>query len=462
MDSEPHPREKTTHGRQAAPSGPKLALVLRALRHRNYRLFFGGQLISLTGTWMQTVAQSWLVYKLTGSAVSLGLVGFSGQIPIFLLASIGGAFADRHRRHRILVATQTASMLLAFCLAALALTHRVQVWHVFVLAALLGLVNAFDVPARQAFVVEMVGRDDLTNAIALNSSMFNGARIVGPAVAGVLVEAVGEGWCFFANAVSYIAVIAGLLLMKIKAQERFPLPGSALASIIEGFDYVWRTGPVRSLLFLLGLISLIAMPYVVLMPIFADQILHGGARGLGMLMGASGIGALIGALGLAARQGVRGLGRVVAFSAAGFGASLILFSWSRSFWLSAGLLFPVGFFMIVQMASSNTLIQAMVPDKLRGRVMAVYSMMFMGMAPFGALLAGAFAHHLGAPITVTLGGSVCIVAAVGFGLRLPTFRREARQMIVALQMAGGDPAEEMTAGGGSVARGGGAAARRRR
>jgi MFS family permease len=455
MVSEPYHQSKTTHDRQAAPSGPKLALILRALRHRNYRLFFGGQLISLTGTWMQTVAQSWLVYKLTGSAVSLGFVGFSGQIPIFLLASVGGAFADRHRRHRILVGTQTASMLLAFCLAALTLTHRVQVWHVFVLAALLGLVNAFDVPARQAFVVEMVGRDDLTNAIALNSSMFNGARIVGPAVAGLLVAAVGEGWCFFANGVSFIAVITGLLLMKIMARERIPLPDSTFASIIEGFGYVGRTGPVRSLLFLLGLVSLIGMPYVVLMPIFADQILHGGARGLGLLMGASGVGALIGALSLAARQGVRGLGRIVAFSAAGFGTSLILFSLSRAFWLSACILFPVGFFMIVQMASSNTLIQSMVPDKLRGRVMAVYSMMFMGMAPFGALLAGTIAHHLGAPITVTLGGSVCIVAAAVFGMRLPTFRREARQMIVALQMAGGDPAEETTGGASTLATGDG-------
>jgi MFS family permease len=438
-------------GRQASPSGLKLALILRAFRHRNYRLFFSGQFISLTGTWMQTVAQAWLVYRLTGSAILLGLVGFSGQFPVFLFVTFGGTVADRQSRHRILIITQTASMLLALCLAALTLTHHVQVWHVFALAALLGLVNAFDVPARQAFVVEMVGRGDLINAIALNSSMFNGARIVGPAVAGMLVATVGEGWCFFANGVSYIAVIAGLLLMKLKKRERVLLPSSALTSVREGFDYVWRTGPVRSLLSLLGLVSLLGMPYVVLMPIFADQILHGGARGLGMLMGASGIGALIGALSLAARQGVRGLGRVVAFAAAGFGASLILFSLSRSFWLSACLLLPVGFFMIVQMASSNTLIQAMVPDNLRGRVMAVYGMMFMGMAPFGALLAGAFAHHLGAPITVTFGGSVCIVAAVGFGLRLPTFRREARQMIVALQMAGGDPAEETTGGRSVVA-----------
>jgi len=436
-----------------------LSRTLRAFKHRNYRLFFGGQLISLSGTWMQSLAQSWLIYRLTGSAVLLGVVAFAGQFPVFLFATVGGVFADRHNRHRILVATQTISMLLAFVLAGLTLTQVIQVWHVFALAALLGLVNAFDIPTRQAFVVKMVGREDLINAIALNSSMFNGARIIGPAIAGVLVAAVGEGWCFFANGVSYIAVIVGLLLMKIKAQERLHLPGSTVVSIIEGFRYVGRTGPVRSLLSLLGLVSLLGLPYMVLMPIFADQILHGGARGLGLLVGASGIGALIGALSLAARSGARGLGRLVAVSAAGFGASLILFSLSRSFWLSAALLLPVGFFMIVEMAASNTLIQTLVPDDLRGRVMAVYGMMLMGMAPMGGLLAGTLAHQLSAPIAVALGGAVCIVAAAVFGLRLPVFRREARQMIVALQMAGGDPAEEVTAtaeGGplasGSVAR----------
>ena len=441
-------------------TAPRLSRTLRAFKHRNYRLFFGGQLISLSGTWMQSLAQSWLVYRLTGSAVLLGLVAFAGQFPVFLFATVGGVFADRHNRHRILVATQTVSMLLAFVLAALTLTQWVQVWHVFALAALLGLVNAFDIPTRQAFVVEMIGREDLINAIALNSSMFNGARIIGPAVAGVLVATVGEGWCFFANGVSYMAVIAGLLLMEIKARGHLHLPGSTLASIIEGFRYVGRTGPVRSLLFLLGLVSLLGLPYMVLMPIFADQILHGGARGLGLLTGASGVGALIGALSLAARSGARGLGRIVAFSAAGFGASLILFSLSRSFWLSAALLLPVGFTMIVEMAASNTLIQTLVPDNLRGRVMAVYGMMLMGMAPMGALLAGTLAHQLSAPITVALGGGVCIVAAAVFGLRLPVFRREARQMIVALQMAGGDPAEEATAGDGSLAAASGSVARR--
>ena len=418
--------------------------LVRALRHRNYRLFFGGQLISLTGTWMQMVAQSWLVYRLTGSAVLLGFVGFSGQIPVFLLAPLGGSVADRLNRRRILVATQTIAMLLAFFLAALTLTGRVQVWHVFVLAALLGITNAFDIPTRQAFVVDMVGKEDLINAIALNSSMINGARIVGPAVAGVLLDALGEGWCFFANGVSFLAVIAGLLLMNMTAQTRVPLPGSALASIIEGFRYIRHMRPIRALLLLLGLVSLMGMPYAVLMPIFADQILHGGARGLGLLMGATGLGALAGSVTLAAKNGIHGLGRWVALAATGFGISLVLFSLSRSFWLSAALLLPVGFCMIIEMASSNTLIQSLVSDELRGRVMAVYSMMFMGMAPFGSLLAGALAHSLGAPPTVALGGIACIAGALVFTWRLPALRLEAPRVIVALQIAGGEPPEEMT------------------
>ena len=408
-------------GRQGV-SVSKLKLALRAFKHRNYRLFFGGQLISLTGTWMQLVALAWLVYRLTGSSVMLGLVGFTGRIPIFLLAPFGGAFADRHNRRNIIVFTQTASMLLAFILAALTLTNLVQIWHIFVLACLLGVVNALDIPTRQAFVVDMVGKEDVINAIALNSTMFNSARIIGPAVAGVLLETIGEGWCFFANAVSYIAVIVGLLLMRISVQKHTRSQSSTFESIIEGFRYVVHTRPVRILLLMLGLFSLLAMPYVILMPIFADKILHRGAGGLGLLMGASGVGALVGALALAAKPGVHGLGRWIAVSAIGFGASLVLFSMSQWFWVSIVLLLPVGFFMIVQMASSNTLIQVMVPDNLRGRVMAVYSMMFIGMAPFGALLAGMVAHHIGAPSTLKISGLVCFAAAIVFWLRLPALR----------------------------------------
>jgi MFS family permease len=414
------------------------------MKHRNFQLFFSGQLISLVGTWMQTVAQSWLVYRLTGSALLLGSVGFASQFPVFLAAPVGGTVADRSNRHRIVVMTQAASMVLALILAALTLSHLVKVWHIFVLAALLGLVNAFDIPGRQAFLVDMVGKEDLMNAIALNSSMFNGARIIGPAVAGILVARIGEGWCFFANGVSYIAVIVALLLMKIHCPPRSKTD-SPLEDIKEGFRFVTRTKPIRALLLLLGLVSLVGMPYAVLMPVFADRILHGGARGLGILMGCTGIGALMGAFTLALREGVKGLGRLVAWMCGAFGVSLVLFSFSRNFWLSALLLLPVGFSMMLQMASSNTLIQSMVPDALRGRVMALYSMMFMGMAPFGALLGGAVADKLGAPIAVAIGGLASVAGAFVFGKALPSFRTEARALILAQGVAGGEPAGGMTA-----------------
>ncbi|MFZ0279715.1 MAG: MFS transporter [Candidatus Sulfotelmatobacter sp.] len=440
----PIPENGAVASAEAAPERlSRWQLAWRALRHRNFQLFFSGQLISLIGTWMQSVAQSWLVYRMTGSALLLGSVGFASQVPVFLFAPLGGIAADRFDRRYIVIATQTASMLLAFILAALTLFHRVQVWHVFVLASLLGVVNAFDIPGRQSFLVDMVGKEDLMNAIALNSSMFNGARVIGPAIAGILVAKIGEGWCFFANAVSYIAVIIGLLLMRVIAPMRAAM-ASPLEHMMEGFRFVNQTAPIRALLLLLGLVSLVGMPYVVLMPIFADQILHGGARGLGILMGATGVGALLGALTLAFREGVKGLGRWVAWCCAGFGASLIVFALSRTFWVSVILLLPVGYCMMLQMACSNTLIQVMVPDALRGRVMAVYSMMFMGMAPIGALFGGALAERLGAPRTVAIGGLASVLGACWFGLHLPKIRVEARRLIVAQAVAGGEPSE-MTA-----------------
>src|SRR6266852_2601774 len=331
-------------------------VTLRALRHRNFQLFFGGQIISLTGTWMQSVAQAWLVYSITKSSFLLGAVGFASQIPVFLLAPLGGAAADRINRHRLIIATQTASMLLASILAWLTLSHRVQVPHIFILAALLGVVNAFDIPGRQAFLVDMVGKGDLMNAIALNSSIFNGARVVGPAVAGILVAKIGEGWCFFANAVIYIAVLIGLLMMDVHAPARASKQTPPLEHIIEGFQFVIRTAPIRALMLLLGLVSITGMPYVVLMPIFADRILHDGGQEfasligsldlgavrLGILMGATGVGAVLGALTLAVRSGAKGLGRWVTVCGAGFGISLMLFSLSKNFWLSVLLLFPVG------------------------------------------------------------------------------------------------------------------------
>jgi MFS family permease len=422
----------------------RLPAMFRALKHRNYQYFFTGQLLSLIGTWMQSVAQAWLVYRLTGSTVLLGLISFSGQIPVFLLAPLGGAIADKYNRQRILQFTQATAMILASLLTILTLTGMIQVWHIFVLSALLGLTNAFDIPTRQAFIVDIVRREDLTNAIALNSSMFNGARIVGPAVAGLLVATVGEGWCFGINAVSYIAVLTGLFLINLEAQRKVPLPGSAISNIVEGFKFVAKTSPIRSLLLLLGVVSLMGSPYAVLMPIFADRILQGGVSGLGILMGASGVGALAGALALAARKSLKGLGRWIALASAGFGICLILFSFSRSFWLSAAFLVPAGFAMMIQMASSNTLVQSMVPDHLRGRVMAVYSMMFMGMAPLGAMFAGTLAENIGAPYTVAIGGAVCIVAALIFGLNLSEFRTEAREIIIALNMASGSPVDRPT------------------
>jgi len=405
--------------------------TVRALRHRNFRLFFFGQIISLVGTWMQTVALSWLVYRLTGSSALLGSVNFASQIPVFLLSPAGGLVADRHNRHRVVIATQSASMLLAFALAGLTLFNIMKVWEIFVLSALLGIVNAFDIPARQAFVVEMTSREDLINAIALNSSAFNGARIVGPAVAGILVAAVGEGWCFFANAVSYIAVIAGLLMMHVQPFRPRHGDSSALRHMIEGFRFVADTAPIRTLLLLVGAVSLFGMPFSVLMPIFADRILKAGPRGLGILMGMSGVGALTGALILASRQTVRGLGRWIALSAGTFSVLLIVFAYSRLFWLSAALLAAIGFSVMIQMGSTNTLIQSMTPDNLRGRVLAAYSMMLMGMAPIGALISGVLAEHIGAQATVAAGAVACGIGAAAFARLLPDIRQEARELILA-------------------------------
>ena len=393
---------------------------------------------------MQSVAQAWLVYSMTKSALLLGTVGFASQIPVFLVAPLGGITADRVNRQRLVIATQTCSMILAGILAWLTLSGRVHVWHIFLLAGLLGVVNAFDIPGRQAFLIDMVGKEDLMNAIALNSSMFNGARVVGPALAGILVARIGEGWCFAANSFSYIAVLIGLLLMKVRSVPRIS-NRSPIEDIIEGFRWVNRTKIIRSLLFLIGLVSLVGMPYTVLMPVFADKILHGGARGLGILMGATGVGALFGALTLAAKTGIKGLGRWVTITCATLGISLFLFSFSTSFWLSAALLLPCGYSMMLQMACSNTLIQTIVPDHLRGRVMSVYSMMFMGMAPFGAFFGGALAHRIGAPITVASGGVACVIGAIWFGRALPELRLEARRLIIAQGLAAGEPAQELNA-----------------
>jgi MFS family permease len=420
------------------------ARIARALRHRNFRLYIGGQLVSLVGTWLQVVAQSWLVYRLTDSPLLLGVAGFVGQAPVFFLAPLGGAVADRVDRRRMLLITQSASAVLAAVLGALTLAGHVRIVHVLMVAGLLGAVNALDIPTRQSFVVEMVGREDLPNAIALNSSAVNAARVVGPAVAGFLVAAVGEGWCFVLNAVSFLAVLLSLALIRTPPRPAGAARGSALAAIRDAWRFVTRTPVVRALLLLLGLVSVMGMPYVVLMPIFADRILGGGSRGLGILLGANGVGALAAALLLASREGPRGLGRWVAASATGFGLFLVAFSASRSFWLSAAVLLPCGFFMMMQMAASNTLLQVLTPDALRGRVMAAYSMMFMGVAPFGALGAGTAAHRLGAPLAVAIGGVAAIVGGLLFAVRLPRLRVSARALLAARKDAGGEPPEAAT------------------
>jgi MFS family permease len=421
--------------------------MVRSLRHRNFQLFFSGQLISLIGTWMQTIAQAWLVYRITGSSLLLGVVGFAGQIPIFILSPLGGLAADRWNRHKIVIGTQVASMLLAFVLAALTLMHIVKTWEIIALAALLGAVNAFDIPGRQSFLIEMVSREDLMNAIALNSSMFNGARVIGPAIAGILVSRIGEGWCFFVNGASYIAVVAGLLMMKLPPYHPVPAGTSPFEHIAEGFRYIQRTAPILALITLIGIVSLVAVPYSVLMPIFADQILHRGAHGLGILMGSAGVGALLGALTLASRRGVKGLGTVVGYAAMAFGISLVLFAFSKIFWLSVILLVPVGYGVMLQMSSSNTLIQAMVPDELRGRAMAMYTMMFMGMAPIGSLLSGLFADWIGAPLTVAIGGVGAVGGAIYFLRRLPSLRFEAHQLLDAQGLVAAEAPEEVAARG---------------
>ena len=404
-----------------------LRSIIRALRYRNYRLFFGGQSISLIGTWMQRIALAWLVYRLTNSAFLLGLVGFSGQIPTFLFASFAGVLVDRWNRHRMLVVTQVLSMVQALTLSLLVLTGTVRVWHIVVLSLILGIVNAFDIPARQSFVVEMVeGKEDLGNAIALNSSMVNAARLLGPSMAGILIAAVGEGICFLINGLSYLAVVVALLAMRTRPRNSKQRSSWIRQDLRDGFMYAFGFAPIRAILFLLGLVSLMGMPYVVLMPVFAKDVLHGGPHALGFLMGASGVGALVGALYLASRKSVLGLGRLIPVTASVFGAGLVAFSLSHVLVLSLVLMLVVGFGQMVQMASSNTILQTIVEDDKRGRVMSFYTMAFMGMAPFGSLLAGTLASKIGAPNTLMIGGIACLFGSVFFANKLQSMRKMVR------------------------------------
>jgi MFS family permease len=405
----------------------------RALRHPNFRLFFIGQATSLVGTWLTRVAMSWLVYRLTSSPILLGVVGFAGQLPTFLLAPFAGVLVDRWNRHRVLVATQVCALVQSALLAAFALTNTITVWHVLVLSAFQGLINAFDTPARQAFVVEMVtAREDLPNAIALNSSMVNLARLLGPSIAGGLVAVVGEGWCFTIDAVSYLAVIASLLLMKIVPRPRPATEARVLDSLGEGFRYVRSHAPIRSILLLMACVSLVGVPYTVLMPVFAARVFSGGPHTLGLLMGASGLGALAGALWLASRRSVLGLGRVICVAGGTFGAAMIGFGLSRWLWLSVPMMVLTGAGMMVQMSASNTLVQTLVDEDKRGRVMSFFTMAFFGMVPFGSLAAGLLGARIGAPWTVVCCGVATLIAIAFFSRKLPELRRLVRPTYVRL------------------------------
>jgi len=405
--------------------------LLRALRHRNYRLFFSGQSVSLVGTWITRIATSWLVYRLTGSALLLGVVGFCGQIPTLVLSPFAGVLVDRFDRHRILVITQFFSMLQSLALALLALPGIIKVWEILALQVVQGVINAFDTPARQSFIVDMIeDRADLPNAIALNSSMVNGSRLIGPSIGGIVIAAVGEGWCFMIDAISYLAVIASLMAMRVAKKQRPETVGRVVEELRAGLSYVSRSVPMRSALLLLALVSTMGMPYTVLMPAIAMERLHGGPHTLGFLMTASGLGALAGALYLASRNSVLGLGKAMVLSTIAFGVGLAAFSQSRVIWLSLILLPIVGGGMMVETASTNTILQTIVEEGMRGRVMSFYTMAFLGTAPLGSLLAGLLADHIGAPLTILFGGLACVAAGIWFGLRLPSLRALLRPIYV--------------------------------
>lgn len=395
-----------------------MSIRFRALKHRNFQLFFAGQLVSLIGTWMQSTAQLWLIYRLTNSPALLGIFGFASQIPILFLSSLGGYVGDRYNRQRGVIWTQIAAMVLAFLLAALTLFGVVHVWEIILIAFLAGIANAFDVPIRQAFLVQMVGKEDLPNAIALNSSIFNGARVVGPAIAGFAIAWVGEGWCFFLNGISFLAVIVALLMMRLEKIDIRAGKGSPLRNFLQGFHFAMSDRPIRSALLLVSVMSMFGLQYSVFLPIFARDILHGGPGRLGMLMSFAGVGAVIGALHFAARTDYKGLVEWIAATSTTCAVGLILFSQSHVFWLSAAMLLIVGFSATSQLAATNTIVQGRVPDELRSRIMAVYATMFMGVQPLGALIAGGVAKRIGAPYALSAFGTICLIGCLVFVFRV--------------------------------------------
>jgi MFS family permease len=385
------------------------------MRHRNYRLYFCGQLVSLTGTWMQNTAQGWLVFRLTNSSMALGIVGFASMLPVLLFGLFGGVLADRFPKRKLLIWAQAVAMVQAAALCLLTLSGHIEVWQVAVFAACLGLVNAVEIPTRHSFVVEMVGKEDLHNAVALNSSIFHLARVLGPSAAGLLVGFIGEGWCFGLNAVSFLAVIAGLAAMRLPSAPPKPHTAGVGEHLKEGVAYAWKTPLVRSILLLISIAALLGSSAIVLLPAFAGDVFHSGPQGLGILTAASGLGSLAGALFMASRKDAKGLRRIALWGCAGLGASLALFAQAPAFWAAALLIAPTGFFLMVLMPSCNTMLQLEAPDGMRGRIMSLYTMLYMGVAPFGSLLAGSMAHWLGAPLAVTILGLGCLAAALGPG-----------------------------------------------
>ncbi len=408
-----------------------LSKIFRSLRHRNYRLFFGGQSISLIGTWMQRITMPWLVYHMTGSAFQLGLVSFAGQIPTFILSPVAGAVTDKFPKYRILLITQLISLVQAMILAILALTGTIQIWHIVVLSIILGSVNAFDVPSRHSLVIEMVEKkEDLGNAIALNSMMFNGARLIGPSIAGIMLATTGEGICFLINAISYIFVIVSLTMMTINKEGKSANHGNLFEEIKEGLKYTFGFKPIRHIILLLAVVNLLGASYQVLMPVFAKDILGGGSGIYGFLMGAAGLGALAGATYLASKETVIKLGRIIPAASAMFGLGLVAMSFSRHVFAALVFIAIAGLGLMLHTASSNTILQTITDDDKRGRVMSFYTLAIMGTAPFGSLLAGSLAKLLGTPVTVFIGGLSCIAGALVFHKKLPELKKIVRPVYV--------------------------------
>jgi len=441
--------------RQTTPFSGRLALMFRALRHRNFRLFAWGQSLSLIGTWLQMVALTWLVYRLTNSALMLGIVGFSGQLPMFVVTPFAGVFADRWDRHKMLLLTQSMALVQALILSVLVFAHLIGIWQIIVLSVVLGVINAFDMPIRQAFVSDMIEghTEDLGNAIALNSSMVNAARLIGPSIAGILIATVGEGWCFLVNSVSFGAVVISLLKMKVSAGPRPARKVRVMTELKEGFAYTFRFPPIKALILLLAAVSLMGTAMTLLAPVFAKKSLMGGAHTYGFLIGAFGSGALLGAMYLLNKKSVLGMGKLVAFAVALFGGGMVAFSFSRTLWLSLPLMLISGAGMMLHIASTNTLLQTIAETSKRGRVMSFYAMAFRGMSPFGSLIAGALGNSLGAPAALAISGSTCLAGALLFVRKLPTLRPLLRpvyeslgiipQVAAGVQNASDTPAKEI-------------------